>query len=647
VADQIINTKNFWLICSLVFILFTADLAKAETSRDINVRRRIFYAAIDSLQKPDRNPDLRPWLHQAQLFNRKDLRLYSEELQNTFSTRQPELNRNQQIVWLFETGMLQTALDSTSSAMKYYNAAKKLNDKTKDPNTYLRIRFEQAFLYRQMKNCRKSNELFSELLTLAGQMNNRDEQNRIRYWMAENYNNLGQYDEALTLTRELYQYSMEKKDFANASYDMVQLGQISSLIESDTSYLEYYHSAVELAFKSGYMNIYGNNLSQIAQAYCKAGFPRASLVYFEKAFNKIDFLSDREKVELMNGISNTYLALDSLEKAKYYAQLSLNESRSLSGELWQSGAVLALADCFMKSNQLDSALFFLRHAAALHQNQGNDYELIQIYKDLSEVYTKLNQHETALQYLDSSFQINNRVVADNNTTLLTRLRTETDYYIQKNRITELVSDNKLAIAQSKRTRDILIVVGLLLIVSIVFFWFSRIQVKRLKESHLNLLKKNVELDRANKEIKDRKTEERIKNKSNGTAMNGELQEELLRLLNDENIYADSNLSLKSLADAMNTNTAYLSSLINTQFNCNFKTLINQMRIDKAKEVLISTQYRNYSMEGIAEMVGFKSRSAFYSSFKGFTGLTPSQYIESYELLVSQKESTDPELPDNQ
>ena len=72
-----------------------------------------------------------------------------------------------------------------------------------------------------------------------------------------------------------------------------------------------------------------------------------------------------------------------------------------------------------------------------------------------------------------------------------------------------------------------------------------------------------------------------------------------------------------------------------------------MRIDKAKEVLISTQYRNYSMEGIAEMVGFKSRSAFYSSFKGFTGLTPSQYIESYELLVSQKESTDPELPDNQ
>jgi len=35
----------------------------------------------------------------------------------------------------------------------------------------------------------------------------------------------------------------------------------------------------------------------------------------------------------------------------------------------------------------------------------------------------------------------------------------------------------------------------------------------------------------------------------------------------------------------------------------------------------------YSIDGLGEKAGFKSRTSFYRSFKEFTGLTPTQYLK--------------------
>jgi len=62
---------------------------------------------------------------------------------------------------------------------------------------------------------------------------------------------------------------------------------------------------------------------------------------------------------------------------------------------------------------------------------------------------------------------------------------------------------------------------------------------------------------------------------------------------------------------------------------NFRRLIHKYRIDEARSILVSKQFSNYSMEGIAKELGYKSRSLFHQMFKEITGITPAAYAAYY------------------
>ena len=71
---------------------------------------------------------------------------------------------------------------------------------------------------------------------------------------------------------------------------------------------------------------------------------------------------------------------------------------------------------------------------------------------------------------------------------------------------------------------------------------------------------------------------------------------------------------------------------------NFSSFINGYRITKAKKLLVDTANGRYTIEGLAEMPGFKSKSNFNAAFKKFTGQTPSQYRKE-QLAFETREAT--------
>ena len=79
---------------------------------------------------------------------------------------------------------------------------------------------------------------------------------------------------------------------------------------------------------------------------------------------------------------------------------------------------------------------------------------------------------------------------------------------------------------------------------------------------------------------------------------------------------------------MNTNKSYLSQVINEYFRKNFSTFVNEYRVKEASRLLLEKESENYTIEAIANSVGFKSKSAFNSAFKKFTGITPSYFVNS-------------------
>ena len=95
-------------------------------------------------------------------------------------------------------------------------------------------------------------------------------------------------------------------------------------------------------------------------------------------------------------------------------------------------------------------------------------------------------------------------------------------------------------------------------------------------------------------------------------------------------YTDEWLSLKSIAkDVMYMDAAYLSKLFHKETGIKFSDYVNQIRVDKAKE-LMGLYHKSMIFE-IAEEVGFGNNPRYFSQvFRKYTGISPSDYIKAAE-----------------
>lgn len=86
-------------------------------------------------------------------------------------------------------------------------------------------------------------------------------------------------------------------------------------------------------------------------------------------------------------------------------------------------------------------------------------------------------------------------------------------------------------------------------------------------------------------------------------------------------YADD-ISITKLAAIENYNVSYFTSWFRKKTGCVPSDYLKIVRIEKAKEILVTTQYR---VIDVALQVGYKDSSAFIRAFSGLVGMTPNQY----------------------
>ena len=107
---------------------------------------------------------------------------------------------------------------------------------------------------------------------------------------------------------------------------------------------------------------------------------------------------------------------------------------------------------------------------------------------------------------------------------------------------------------------------------------------------------------------------------------------IINFLNESQFYTNPDLTLNGLSRATSISEKNISKSINTILNKNFFELINRLRIEKAKTKLTSEYLSHNTIESIAKECGFHSRSAFYSAFKKFEGITPTAIIKQKNVL---------------
>ncbi|EWH08224.1 AraC family transcriptional regulator [Catenovulum agarivorans DS-2] len=109
-----------------------------------------------------------------------------------------------------------------------------------------------------------------------------------------------------------------------------------------------------------------------------------------------------------------------------------------------------------------------------------------------------------------------------------------------------------------------------------------------------------------------------------------ISNKLDKLMSEDCVYLQADLSMPQLADMLSVSANYLSQTLNSVYQMSFFDYVNQQRIAYAKQQLSNPKLKDKSVVDVAVDSGFNSRSAFYTAFNKNVGMTPAQYRRSIQ-----------------
>lgn len=395
------------------------------------------------------------------------------------------------------------------------------------------------------------------------------------------YQNMKNYPRAL----EYYNKSMDlakslnKKELIATS--LTNIGSAKSLSGNHQEALRYLGMSLEICENENFRDIQKLNYSLISGIYEKTGDYKLSLDFFKRYVQKNDSIFNAQKHNQFKELQVLY----ETEKKEKEIQYLFAEKQLKNAQIrFQRMLIFLFAAGFLIIGILSIVLYFQKKAQKLANEDllRKNLEIVQ-----SEQSSQIKIRELEELAVDKQNEL--KSLREESTQLLNNLQTEI----------EIIKKNAIHSENSK--------------------WLEIIN-----ESREFLMAASME--KAGDEPSD------------FDAIPGNWEEQkkaikkcLLTIMDKTKCYTEEEFNLEKLAMMVGTNKKYLSQAINEEFGHSFHNFINEYRIKEARKMLSDVQYQNYTIEAIANAVGFKSKSSFNTFFKKFTGLTPSYYQKAVRL----------------
>lgn len=329
---------------------------------------------------------------------------------------------------------------------------------------------------------------------------------------------------------------------------------------------------------------YAIDLQLLSNKYEEDKTPEAEIYRLKTILKEMD-AADARKPWLQYQMGTLYYPIQKDSARKYFNQLMETDSTS---SLYKSAEVYSqllnskrIADSVIQRSP-DRDLFD-RNLRLILLNKAIDFWGSRIKTDSLIYYqNQLNTTKKILQFERRQAKV----------TLLQHI------YLQKKLDTN--TENNL---QKKRIRTVIGVLCLLLLIYFGYMFYPKKQEIEPKKE-----------DTSKSIVIPDKTEEEILGK--------------LKKFENSELFLDKQMRIATLAKQLDTNTRYLSSIINASKDKSFNNYINSLRIQYILDKLQSDpKYLSYKISYLAKESGFASQSSFTTAFKEFTGLTPSSYIK--------------------
>lgn len=283
---------------------------------------------------------------------------------------------------------------------------------------------------------------------------------------------------------------------------------------------------------------------------------------------------------------------------------------------------LGMADCFHHLKQVDSALFYCNKYVESYQiTKVSKENLLMTYNIMTQCYNEKNDTKNAYRYAQKSLELIQSIEG---------IKSKSLNFLHNYDLNKIKEESKSIIASKNYFKISLF--GILILFAVVVYSFYYYY-KNQKEKHYRFLKiiQNLKESKTSEIsiLQIDKTEPQPKQ-----TLDEELIEKIalgLKKLELKETFLDPNFKLAFVAKKLNTNTAYLSQYFNQVMQKTFSEYTQELRIHYVLQKLKDAPYfRKYTLQAIAEEVGYKDANTLVRVFKKQTGLTPNYYIEKLE-----------------
>ena len=400
----------------------------------------------------------------------------------------------------------------------------------------------------------------------------------------------GEYDKALKLFNEVLDDFIKLNAIKEQAIVYNNIGKVFQAKKEYKNALKCFFKSIELKDKKLDELSIAYTLSNIGHTYSNCGENLLASKYLTEALDILNYYDDQYSIAITSFyLGEHYVLISDYENADIYLQRSINIASS-----YDYNSILK-----------DSYLLLSK----LHEQHENFKESLKYYK-LFESIKDTVQH----------------VVKER---ILLEFQTKYDTYEKAEEIKRLNVDNNIK-EEKLITRTFLLKIFITaFIIVCILILIILFQKRKLSKVYHHLLQQNLNAINTENKLNELKVEINLKTHPEFSSVpKHELYNNLIKLIENDMIFIDPNLSLSTLAKELNTNTSYLSKIINDKLNLNFNNFINSYRIKEARKLLSDPKNYTYTIASIAEKVGFRSISVFNKSFKENTGLTPSYFLKS-------------------
>jgi len=297
--------------------------------------------------------------------------------------------------------------------------------------------------------------------------------------------------------------------------------------------------------------------------------------------------------------------------------------RQLDDQIDILGTVIAQAKTLLKQNELPKAEALLRFCENQAKQKHLQGILCEAYLQLSSIYSLRHDPVNALYY-----QTLGRKTQDGLPS--TAIQVGMQQIIAKNESAREIAEIK----RQKRRQTVIGILGggLLLALTGILAW-KRKSVKKWVRDHLTSKEQRLHKKKSLLQDMQRKLGEFQEKQGRGpgeTAPAGddpgrEYLRLVLRKMQDDKIFLDSELTLKRMAAKVGANTSSLSKALNKDLGMSFSDFISYFRIEEAKKIMLADEQNKWDVVDVCYEVGFNSMSSFYRIFKMHTGTTPMEF----------------------